>query len=70
MEELIELVRLTAQESSLLINDSVAKEIHGDLDHCSTRALPITSLQEPQLAILYGELHVLHVLIVGFEALL
>ena len=61
---------LTAQEGGLLINDAVAKEVHSDLDHRSTGALPITSLQEPQLAVLYGELHVLHVLVVGFEALL
>ena len=46
------------------------QQIHSNLHHCSTCALTITCLQEPQLALLYGELHILHIAIVLLQFVL
>ena len=53
MQKFIELLRLTAEDSSLLV------------DHTF-----VTCLEEPELAFLYGELHVLHIVIVVLQLIL
>ena len=70
MEKFVELLWFAAQESSLLVDETLMHQIHSNLDHCSTSALTITSLEEPELTFLNGELHILHVVIVILELLL
>ena len=70
MQKLIKFLRLTAQDSSLLINHTLVKEIHGNLHHSCTCTLTITSLEEPEFAFLYGELHILHIVIVVLQLIL
>ena len=70
MEQLVELVRLATLKGSLLVNLSLMEQIHGYLHHCSTCTLTVTCLQEPQLAFLYSELHILHIMVVMFELVL
>ena len=62
--------RKTACQHLSLLLCALAEQVHGYLYHCSTCALSVTCLQEPQLALLYGELHVLHVVVVLFELVL
>ena len=64
MEQFVELVGLAALQGCLLVDESLPQQIHGDLHHCRTRALAVTGLEEPELALLHGELHVLHVVVV------
>ena len=46
------------------------EQVDGDLHHGSTGALTVTGLQEPELAFLYGELHILHIAVVLLELVL
>ena len=64
VKEFVELVGLAAHNGGLLVNHTLTNEIHGNLDHCCTCAFTITSLEEPEFAFLYGELHILHIAIV------
>ena len=70
MEELVELLGLTAQHGRLLVDHALVEQIHGDLNHGGTRTLTVTCLEEPELALLHGELHVLHVVVVVLELVL
>ena len=70
MQKFIEFLRLTAQDSSLLVDHTFVKEIHGNLHHSCTCTLTITSLEEPEFAFLYGELHILHIVIVVLQLIL
>ena len=70
VQEFVELLRLATKNSSLLVNHAFMEEVHSNLDHSCTCALTVTSLQEPELAFLNGELHILHVVIVLLELVL
>ena len=70
VQKLIELLRLTAEDSSLLINHTLVEEVHGNLHHSGTCTLTVTCLEEPELAFLYSELHVLHIVIVVLQFIL
>ena len=70
VEKFVELLRLTTQDSSLLVDHSLVEKVDGNLHHSSTRTLSVTSLEEPQFALLYGEFHILHVMVVLFEFVL
>ena len=70
MQKLIELLRLTAEDSSLLIDHTLVEEVHSNLHHSGTCTLTVTCLEEPELAFLYGELHVLHIVIVMLQLIL
>ena len=70
VEELIELIGFATLDDCLFVNHTFVKEVDSDLHHSGTSALTITSLQEPEFAFLYGELHVLHVAVVLFELVL
>ena len=70
MEQLVELVGLAALNGRLLINHTLVEQIHGNLHHSSTRTLTVARLQEPELALLDGELHILHVVVVVLELIL
>ena len=70
VKQLVEFARITTLYGSLLINLALLQEVHGYLHHCRTRALSVTGLKEPKLALLNGELHILHVVIVLLELVL
>ena len=70
MEQLVEFLRLAAHDGSLLVNHTLVQEVDGNLHHSGTSTLTVTCLEEPELAFLYGELHILHVVIVVFELVL
>ncbi len=67
VEQLVEFLRLHAKESGLFVDFACTEQIHGDFHHGSAGALAVTCLEHPEFAVLDGELHVLHVLIVVFE---
>ena len=70
MKEFVQFLRLASEDGSLLINHAFVEQVHGNLDHSSTCALAVTCLQEPQLSFLYGEFHVLHIVIVLLQLVL
>ena len=70
VEELIELVGFATLDDCLLIDHTFVEEVYSDLHHSCTRALTVTSLQEPKFTFLYGKFHVLHVAVVLFELVL
>ena len=70
VKELIELLRLTTQNCSLLINKTFVHEIHSNLHHSGTCTLTITCLKEPELTLLNCELHILHIVIVVLKSIL
>ncbi len=53
--------RLDAPDGLFLVDQPFFYHIHGNLDFGLRRALAVTGLQQPQFAVLNGELHVLHV---------
>ena len=70
VQQLVQLLRLATQDSLFLTNHTFANKIHCDLHHGSTGTFAVTGLQEPELALLYGELHILHVAVVILQFLL
>ena len=70
VQKFIELLWLTTEYSCLLINHALVEEIHGNLHHSCTCTLTVTGLEEPEFAFLYGELHILHIVIVMFQLIL
>ena len=61
VQQLVQLGRLATQHGGFLVDQPLAQHVHGDFDHRSARALAVAALQHPQLAVLNGELDVLHV---------
>ena len=70
VEELVEFVGFAAQEGGLLVDQALMEHVAGDLHHGCSRTLAVAALEEPELALLYGELHVLHVAVVVLECVL
>ena len=67
MQQFVELVGLATHQGRLFVNHALVQHFHGDAYHSGTRALSVTGLEEPELAFLYGELHVLHVVVMVFQ---
>ena len=70
MEQFIQFVWLTTQQGCLFIYLAFAQQVHGNLHHCRACTFSVTGLEEPQMAFLNGELHILHIVIVSFQLLL
>ena len=68
MQKLIELLRLHAQHGFLLVDHALLHHLDRDAHGRRARALAVAGLQHVQLAFFDGELEVLHVAIVLFEA--
>ena len=68
MEQFIELIGVDALDGSLFVDHALTEQVHRDLHHGRTCTLAISRLEEPELAVLYGELHVLHIVIMVLEA--
>ena len=64
MQQLIELLRIDAQHRFLLVDQAFFHHLDGDAHRRRTRALAVAGLQHEQLAVLNGELEILHVAIV------
>ena len=67
VQQSVELLRLHAQHSLFLVDHALVHEVDGDLQSSGGGALAVTGLQHVELAVLDGELHVLHVLVVLLE---
>ena len=61
VEQFVELCRLAAQYGGLLVDQTLAEHVHGDLDHGGAGTLAVAALEHPELAVLDRELDVLHV---------
>ena len=70
VQELVELLRFAAKNGCLLVNHTLVKEVHSNLNHSGTSTLAVTCLEEPKLAFLNGELHILHVAVVLLKLVL
>ena len=67
MQQLVEGMSVNAHHSLFLSDQPFGAQINGDLQRRFGGALAIAGLQHPQLALLDGELDILHVAIVVFE---
>ena len=45
--EIIKFLRFATEDSSLLVDEAFANEVHGNLHHSSTCTFTVTSLEEP-----------------------
>ncbi len=70
VQQFIKFLWLTTEDSSLLVDHTLVKKIHSNLHHRSTCTLTVTSLEEPEFTFLYGELHILHIMIVVLQLIL
>ena len=70
VEQFVELRRLAAQYGGLLVDQTLAQHVHGDLDHRRARALAVAALEHPEFAVLNREFDVLHVLEVLLQVVL
>ena len=66
-QEVIQLVRLDAEDGFFLRDEAFAHHVDGDANRGQAGALAVAGLQHVELAILDGELEVLHVAIVLFH---
>ena len=70
VKEFVKFLWLHTLDDSLLVNLAFAEQIHGNFHHSSAGALAVTGLEQPELAVLNSELHILHVAIVLFKSVL
>ena len=70
MQQLVELLRLAAHDGGLLVDHTLVEQVDSDLHHSGTCTLTVTCLEEPELALLNGELHILHIVIVVLQLVL
>ena len=64
----VQLLGLDAQNSGLFVDNALVDQVAGNLQSGLGGTLAVTGLQHEELAILDGELHVLHILVVVLEA--
>ena len=68
MQQCIELLRLYLHNRLLLVQTPSSTEVNCDLERCLSGTLAVTGLEHIELAVLDGELHILHIAVVLFEA--
>ena len=68
MQQCVELLRLYLHNSLLLGADALVYEVNCDLECCLSGTLAVTGLEHIELAVLDGELHILHIAVVLLEA--
>jgi hypothetical protein len=61
VQQVVQALGRHAQQGGLLVDHALLQHFHGDAHHGCARALAVAGLQHPELALLDGELHVLHV---------
>ncbi len=69
VQDLIKLRRVHHHDRFFLADPAFLDHVRGDLDGGLRGALTVACLQHPQLALLDGELDILHVVVVGLEVL-
>ena len=67
VEKFVEFLRLHTAQHGLFVDNVGTKQIHSDFHHSCTCAFAVTGLKHPQLAVLNGKFHILHILIVCFK---
>ena len=67
MQQLVELSRIDAADRFLLVDQALVAHLDGDAQRRLRRALAVAGLEHPELTLLDGELHVLHVVVVRLE---
>jgi len=67
VQQLIELSGLDAPQRLGLVDDALVHQVGGDLQRSGSGALAVAGLQHVQLAVLDGELEILHVLVMAFK---
>ena len=67
VQQLIELLRIDAQDGFLLVDEAFVHHLDGDADRRRTGALAVAGLQHVELAVLDGELEILNVAVVIFQ---
>ncbi len=67
-EEVVKLVGFDAEDGFFLGDEAFLDHVNGDLDGGQTGALAVAGLEHVELAVLNGELEVLHVMVVLFHA--
>ena len=67
MEDLIELPGGNPHHRLMLADEPFAHHVEGHLDGRGRRALARTGLQQEKLAVLHGELEVLHIAVMAFQ---
>src|SRR5207253_3245644 len=66
-DRLVHFLRPYAEQGGVLVDHVLVHQVPSHLDGGARRALARTRLQEVELALLHGELDVLHVLVVALE---
>ena len=66
-EKLVELFGRVAEHSGLPVDELLLDHVHGELQRGGGGALAVAGLEHEQLAVLHGELDILHILEVFFE---
>ena len=69
MKEGVEVSGLDHKNSLFLGSHTLVNEIAGDLESCLSGSLTVTGLKHEELAVLDGELHVLHISVMVFKNL-
>ncbi len=67
MQQGVELLGLDAQNGGLLVDHALIHQVDRDFQRGGRGALTISGLQHEQLAVLDGELHILHILVVFLQ---
>ena len=67
MQKLIQGFRINARNSGFLVDFSFMNKVNGDFQSGLRCALAVTGLQQEELCILNGELHILHICIMIFQ---
>ena len=67
MKQCIKVTRIDSEDSSLLVDLAFLNKVICDLKSSACCSLAVTCLKHIKLAMLDGELHILHVAIVIFE---
>jgi len=69
MKEGVKVSGLDHKNSLFLGSHTLVNEIAGDLESCLSGSLTVTGLKHEELAVLDGELHVLHISVMVFKNL-
>ena len=69
VQQAVQLLGLYAKHSFLLGNHALVHKVHRNLQRGGSRALAVARLKHEQLAVLDGELHVLHIAVMVLQAL-
>ena len=67
MEQLVQFSRFLTQQSCFFIDHTLFQHIDSHFHHSGSGTFSVTGLQHPQLTVLDGEFHILHIVEVVFQ---